>query len=111
MMTSSNGDIFRVTGHLYGEFTGPRWIPRTKAGDTMLWCFLWSASEKNVWVNNSEAGDLGRYQAHYDVTVMYGIIMRKHMKNEISLTLADDLAPSAANPSRAQARILYDNGV
>ena len=27
MMTSSDGIIFRVTGHLYGEFTGPRWIP------------------------------------------------------------------------------------
>ena len=26
MMTSSNGNIFRVTGHLCGEFTGPRWI-------------------------------------------------------------------------------------
>ena len=31
MMTSSNGNIFRVTGHLCGEFTGLRWIPRTKA--------------------------------------------------------------------------------
>ena len=31
MMTSSNGNIFRVTGHLCGEFTGHRWIPRTKA--------------------------------------------------------------------------------
>ena len=30
MMTSSNGNIFRVTGHLCGEFTGDRWIPRTK---------------------------------------------------------------------------------
>ena len=27
MMTSSNGNIVRVTGHLCGEFTGPRWIP------------------------------------------------------------------------------------
>ena len=27
MMTSSNGNIFRVTGPLCGEFTGPRWIP------------------------------------------------------------------------------------
>ena len=27
MMTSSNGNIFRVTGHLCGKFTGPRWIP------------------------------------------------------------------------------------
>ena len=45
MMTSSNGNIFRVTGHLCGEFTGPRWIPRTKASDVELWCFLWSVSE------------------------------------------------------------------
>ena len=45
MMTSSNGNIFRVTGHLRGEFTGPRWIPRTKASDAELWCFLWSALE------------------------------------------------------------------
>ena len=45
MMTSSNGNIFRVTGHLCGEFTGPRWFPHTKASDAGLWCFLWSASE------------------------------------------------------------------
>ena len=45
IMTSSNGNIFRVTGHLCGEFTGPRWIPRTKASDAELWCFLWYASE------------------------------------------------------------------
>ena len=45
MMTSSNGNIFRVTGHLCGEITGPRWILHTKASDAELWCFLWSASE------------------------------------------------------------------
>ena len=45
MMTSSNGNIFHVTGHLCGEFTGLRWIPRTKASDAELWCFLWSAPE------------------------------------------------------------------
>ena len=45
MMTSSNGNIFRVTGHLCGEFTGDRWIPRTKASDAGLWCFLWFAPE------------------------------------------------------------------
>ena len=27
----------------------------------------------NGWVNNREAGDLGRYRAHYDVTVMLGV--------------------------------------
>ena len=40
MMTSSNGNIFRVTGHLCGEFTGHRGIPRTKASDAELWCYL-----------------------------------------------------------------------
>ena len=45
MMTSSNGNIFRVTGPLCGEFTGHRGIPRTKASDAGLWCFLWSAPE------------------------------------------------------------------
>ena len=30
MMTSSNGNIFRVTSHLCGEFTGSRWIPHKK---------------------------------------------------------------------------------
>ena len=36
MMTSLNGNIFRVTGHLCGEFTGHWWIPLTKAGDAEL---------------------------------------------------------------------------
>ena len=36
MMTSSNGNIFRVTGPLWG----------TKASDAELCCFLWSAPEK-----------------------------------------------------------------
>ena len=31
---------FRVTDHLCGEFTGPQWIPRTKASDAELWCFF-----------------------------------------------------------------------
>ena len=45
LMTSSNGNIFRVTGHFCGEFTGQRWIPRTKASDSELLFFLWSAPE------------------------------------------------------------------
>ena len=45
MMTSSNGNIFRVTGHLCGEFIGPRWIYHTKASDADLWSLLWSAPE------------------------------------------------------------------
>ena len=45
MMTSSNGNIFRVTDHLCGEFPVHREIPRTKASDAELWYFLWSAPE------------------------------------------------------------------
>ena len=48
MMTSSNGNIFRVTGHLCGEFTGYRWIPLTKASDAELWYFLWSGPEQTA---------------------------------------------------------------
>ena len=33
------------TGPLCGEFTCPRWIPRTKASDAELWCFLGSVPE------------------------------------------------------------------
>ena len=45
MMTSSNGNIFCVTGHLCWEITSLQWIPHTKASDVERWCFLWSASE------------------------------------------------------------------
>ena len=45
MMTSSNGNIFRVTGPLCGEFTGHRLIPRTKASEAELCCFLSSVPE------------------------------------------------------------------
>ena len=48
MMTSPNGNIFRVTGPLCGEFTGDRWIPRTKASDAELWCFLWPSPEPTI---------------------------------------------------------------
>ena len=76
MMTSSNGNISSVTGHLRGEFTGHRWIPRTKASDAELCdaelCFFSLISVWiNGWVNNREAGDLRRYHAHYDVIVMW----------------------------------------
>ena len=48
MMTSSNGNIFHVTGLLQGGPTGHWWIPPTKARDAELWCFLWCAPEQTV---------------------------------------------------------------
>ena len=70
MMTSSNGNIFRVTDPLCGEFTGsgefPTQRPVTRNFDVLsLIC-----ARINDWENNREAGDLRRYRDHYDVIVM-----------------------------------------
>ena len=69
MMTSSNGNIFRVTGHLCGEFTGPSEFPAqkpvTRSVGVSLIC-VWI----HDWINNRGAGNLRRYRAHYDVIVM-----------------------------------------
>ena len=69
MMTWSNGNIFRVTGPLCGEFTGPGEFrtqrPVTRSFDVFLIC-VWI----NGWVNNREAGDLRRHLGHFDVIVM-----------------------------------------
>ena len=74
MMTSSNGNIFRVTGHLFREFTGDRWIPCTNGQYKGQWCgalmFSLIYAWMNVWVNKREAGDLRRHRACYDFTVM-----------------------------------------
>ena len=68
MMTSSNGNIFRVTGRLCGEFPTQR--PMTRSFDVSLIC-AW----KSRWVNNGKAGDLRRYRAHSDVIVMVILLM------------------------------------
>ena len=48
-------------------------LPRTKASNVELWCFLWSALVAciNSWVNNGEVGDLRCHHTHYDSIVMH----------------------------------------
>ena len=41
MITSWNGNVFRVHGLLWGESTCQRWIPLTKDQQCRIWCFLW----------------------------------------------------------------------
>ena len=72
MMTSSNGNIFRVTGPLCGEFTGPGEFPTqrpvTRSFDV---CFFYLRLNKRLSsLNNREAGDLRRHRGHCDVMVM-----------------------------------------
>ena len=65
MMTSSNGNIFCVTGHLFGEFTGHRWIlaqrPVTRSFDVFCdlrlnkrlskqsWCWWFGTQSRPLW--------------------------------------------------------------
>ena len=69
MVTSSNGNIFRVTGNLCGEFTGDRWIP-TQRPVTRSFDVFFICAQMTGWVNYLEAGYLRRHRAHYDATIM-----------------------------------------
>ena len=82
MMTSANGNIFRVTGPLCGEFTGqfPAKRPVTRS---LMFYLIWAWI--NGWVNNRKAGDLRGHRAHYDVTVMY--------QDHDSVTLSEAVRP------------------
>ena len=58
MMTSSNGNIFRVTGY--------------KRNSPVIGALRFSfiCARTNCWVNNRDPGDLRRHRARYDITVM-----------------------------------------
>ena len=66
-MTSSNGNIFRITGNLCGEIPGNSPHKGQWRGALM---FSLICARINGWVNNGEAGDLRLHRAHYDVIVM-----------------------------------------
>ena len=69
MMMSSNGNIFRITGHLCGEFTGPRWIPAQRP---VTWSFdVFFDLRPNKWLSKQSWGWwFETLRAHYDVIVM-----------------------------------------
>ena len=63
--------FLRVTGPLWGESTGDRWISLTKATDAELWRgFFYICAWTNGWADNRSAIDLARHSAHYAITVM-----------------------------------------
>ena len=64
MVTSSNWNIFGVTGPFCGE------IHRSPVSSPQRVVFSLICTWINGWVNNHETGDLKRPRAHYDVTVM-----------------------------------------
>ena len=70
MMTSSNGNIVTVTGHLCGVFLPvPGEFPANgQWRGALMFSLIYVCI--NGWVNNREAGDLTRHRAHYDAIVM-----------------------------------------
>ena len=80
MMTSSDGNIFRVTGPLCWEFTGPRWIPRTRASDAELWCFFDLRLNRRLskqswgWWFETQSGSLWRHCSDYKSTILSPVV-------------------------------------
>ena len=83
-MTSSNGNIFRVTGPLCREFTGPGEFPTQKGQWRGALMFSLICVWINGWVNNREAGDLRRHRGHYDVIVMKQLHLNTTLEDFIS---------------------------
>ena len=67
----SNGNIFLITGPLWGESTRDRWIDSLHKGqwNGALMFSLICAWTKGRAINHG-AGDLRRHRAHCDITVM-----------------------------------------
>ena len=61
-MKSLNGNIYCVTGLFCGEFTDDQWRGALVFSLICAWI--------NGWVNNREASDLRRHQAHYGAILM-----------------------------------------
>ena len=122
MMTSSNGNIFRVTGHLCGEFIGPRWTPHTKASGAELchcndgnmahcygnhrslelWCFFDVSSIKLL----SEYSNGGWSETPWwscDIIVQYGDVIMDAIASQItSLTIVYSIVYSDADQRKHQ---------
>ena len=92
MMTSSSGNIFRVTGHLCGELTGPRWIPTqrpvTRSFDVFFdlrpnkrlskqwWGWWFETLSRPLWRHRNHSGWTPfrfyvRSEVFHDVSLMY----------------------------------------
>ena len=85
IITSWNGNIFRVTGPLCGEFTGDRWILRTKASDAKLWYFFylpltkWLSKQSWGWWFEMPSHSLWRH-CNANLTTPYAITRSRWVK-------------------------------
>ena len=84
MMTSSNGTIFRVTGHLCGEFTGPGEFPAqrpvTRSFDVFFdlrlnkrlskqsWGWWFETLSRSLWSHRNGSGNGLSFVRHQAIT-------------------------------------------
>ena len=71
-MTSSNENIFCVTGPLWGETTGHQWLHSQRPVTRSFDVFFDLRLNKRL-SNNGGADDSGRHRANYDVIVISAI--------------------------------------
>ena len=89
MMTSSNGNIFRVTCHLCEEFTGHRWIPAQRSVTRRFDCFFDLRLNKRLskqwwgWWFETPSRSLWR---HCNETFRYGLYCLNQRVMSLALT-------------------------
>ena len=71
MMTSSNGNVFRVTGSLWGGIQRSPVDSPHKSQWRRALMFSLICAWINGWANNRNAGDFRRHRVYYYVTVMF----------------------------------------
>ena len=104
MMTSSNGNIFRVTGPSPVPVNSPhkgQWRGALMFSLICVWI--------NGWVNKREAGDLRRHRGHYDVSVMSRKGLVPNKLQAITLTNDDSvllIASSGHNELKLEIKII-----
>ena len=111
MMTSSNGIIFRVTGHLCGEFTGQRLIPTqmpvTRSFDVFFdlrlnkrlrkqwWGWWFETPSRPLWRHCNAARDPPLRSIEFDwreIALIYAVLLLAHWKqNIVNLTILSPL--------------------
>ena len=105
-MTSSNGDIFRVTGPLCGEFTGHRWIPLTKASDAELWS---ETPSSPLWRHcKVTSHELHKHYFSKLLTCAKWRHMTSWNLEIIYLHVGDSLLPDSAKPFPEQTKIFIE---
>ena len=99
---SSNGNIFCMTGHLCGEFTGPVNSSPHKCQWHGALMFSLICAWINGWGNNDEAGYLRCHQTHLHVDVMiflFGVgVGDKTLELELVVQHKDIVSNNADHP-------------